>query len=396
MGAESSSLRAIDSLNETLSNIEYKLGVIEDVHLHHERTICHDNVVLVSGKQIICNPGVELVVGPVLGLITQTSARILVEANITATLTINFFVLDSLHTEARFVREEVMTVHEGIPVAKTFANLTAETNYAVYIGGCRGQTTLMNYASFTTLPRSESLTGPRVVFNHSGRIDRVVPGEVNLWDPMSDIIAKGSSGRDAARQAAINDGDTLHNQTVHMCVHMGNFLQVDNVIRARTVELLDMICREDVSIVAWDSKMKEAEEAVRALYRSAFTSPEIQRTLRRCGHLFLSAEGEAGSLTSSFLGMAPGVKPNAGDDGPPPGSKEAKTAKNKAEANLSFRQQRENAAREEAIKAKALAKLKRGPLKRGEVDEDLLPVDTEEDLQVGGNKRIGCTVDACC
>ena len=63
MGAESSSLQAIESLNDTLSNLERKLGVIEDVHLHHERTICHDNTVIVSGKQIVSNPGVEIVVG---------------------------------------------------------------------------------------------------------------------------------------------------------------------------------------------------------------------------------------------------------------------------------------------------------------------------------------------
>jgi len=386
MGAESSSLRAIDSLNETLSNIEYKLGVIEDVHLHHERTICHDNVVLVSGKQIVSNPGVDLVVGPVLGLITQTSVRILIEANMNATLTINFFILDALHTEARFVREEVMTVQEGMPVAKTFSGLLPEKNYAVYIGGCRGQTTIMNYASFATLPRGESLTGPRVLFSHSGRVDRAVPGEVNLWEPMSHIVGKGACGRDAARQAAVNDGDTSHNQTVHMVIHMGNFLQVDNVIRARTIELLDMICREDVSIVAWDAKMRDVEEAVRALYRSAFSSPEIQRTLRRCGHLFLSAEGEAGSLTSSFLGIAPGTgsKGGSANEGPASGADKGKgkATKKKAEANMSFRQQREKAAKEELAKAKSLAKLKRGPLKRGEIDEDTLPVDTEDDLLV--------------
>ena len=57
MGAESSSLLAIESLNSTLTNIEKKLGVIEDVHIHHERTICHDNVVIVSGKRIKCFPG---------------------------------------------------------------------------------------------------------------------------------------------------------------------------------------------------------------------------------------------------------------------------------------------------------------------------------------------------
>ena len=398
MGAESSSLRAIDSLNDTLANIERKLGVIEDVHLHHERTICHDNVVLVSGKQIVSNPNVDLVVGPIVGLITQDSVRILVETNNSATLTVNFFLLDEIHTESRFVHEDTLVVREGIPIAKSFHGLLPGTNYAVYLGGCRGATTLLHYASFTTLPRSSSTISPRIIFTQGGRIDKAVPGEVNMWSHAGDIIGKGAKGRDAAKLSAKNEGDTMHNQTVHMCVHMGNFLQVDNTIRARAIELLDMVTRDDVNIEAWDEKMNEAEEAVRELYRKAFTNEDVRRILRRCGHLFLSGEGEAGSLTSSFLGMAPGPKYKSEEErekemketGGTGESKNDKGKKGKGEANLSFRQQREAAAKEEAAKAKALAKLKRGPLKRGEIDEDLLPVDNDRDLLVpaiGGSIR---------
>ena len=124
MGAESSSLQAIDSLNDTLANLERKLGVIEDVHLHHERTICHDNTVLVSGKQIVSDPGVDLVVGPIVGLITQNSVRILVEANTSATLTVNFFLMDALHTEARFIAEYKMTPLHRIAIAFCMRNKT--------------------------------------------------------------------------------------------------------------------------------------------------------------------------------------------------------------------------------------------------------------------------------
>ena len=149
MGAESSSLQAIESLNSTLGDIERKLGVIEDVHLHHERTICEDNMVLVSGKRIASDPNTELVVGPVLGLITQDSVRILVEADNTTTLTVHFFLMDELHTEARFVSGDVFEVKANVPIAKTFTQLKPETHYAVYIGGCKGENTLMDYASFT-------------------------------------------------------------------------------------------------------------------------------------------------------------------------------------------------------------------------------------------------------
>ena len=47
-----------------MTEIERKLGAIEDAHLHHERTICHDNNILISGKRIQCNNNIKLLVGP--------------------------------------------------------------------------------------------------------------------------------------------------------------------------------------------------------------------------------------------------------------------------------------------------------------------------------------------
>ena len=157
MGAESSSLQAIESLNSTLDGIEKKLGVIEDVHLHHERTICHDNVAIVSGKQIRCYPDVQLTVGPVVGLISQSSVRILVETDADVTLTFHFFLFDQLHTESRFFSQSSLECKAHLPNAKTFDGLMADMKYVIYIGGCRAQCTLLKYATFKTLPRSESL-----------------------------------------------------------------------------------------------------------------------------------------------------------------------------------------------------------------------------------------------
>lgn len=73
-----------------------------------------------------------------------------------------------------------MEVKAGMPTAKCFDGLSAETNYAVYIGGCRGQQTLLDYGSFTTLPKAESPTdvSPRILLSHGGRVDRITPGKL--------------------------------------------------------------------------------------------------------------------------------------------------------------------------------------------------------------------------
>jgi len=52
MGTGTSTLSAIESLSSSLQEIERKLAVLEDSHLHHEKTICFDDSVIVSGKRI--------------------------------------------------------------------------------------------------------------------------------------------------------------------------------------------------------------------------------------------------------------------------------------------------------------------------------------------------------
>lgn len=110
MGAESSTIQSIESLNSTLSDIERKLGVVEDVHLHHERTICQDDSILVSGKLLRCRSGINLTCGPVVGLIGHNFARLLLELDNTIEISMNVFSIDEIATESRFCYEKV--IHE--------------------------------------------------------------------------------------------------------------------------------------------------------------------------------------------------------------------------------------------------------------------------------------------
>jgi hypothetical protein len=107
MGAETSTLQSIESLNKTLTDIETKLGVVEDIHLHHERSICHDDMVIISGKPIRCNPTVRLAVGPVVGLLGQDFARIMVESNCDADLSYHVFIIDDRASFSRYLFEMV-------------------------------------------------------------------------------------------------------------------------------------------------------------------------------------------------------------------------------------------------------------------------------------------------
>jgi hypothetical protein len=107
MGADTSTLQSIDALSTTLADIESKLTTIENVHLHHEKTISHDNKAFISGKLIACRSGVSMTVGPIIGIVGPDTVRILVETNQSTELTFNFFSAEELSTDARFLYEEV-------------------------------------------------------------------------------------------------------------------------------------------------------------------------------------------------------------------------------------------------------------------------------------------------
>lgn len=408
MGAESSTLSAIDSLGNTLSDIERKLGVIEDVHLHHERTICHDNAVLVSGKMIQTRPRVNLIIGPLLGLVTQTSVRILVETDSDTELSINFFLVDELHTEARFIYEEVFLVKASTPTAKTFKNLLPGTKYAVYIGGCDSQSTLLKYAQFATFPHEQdTFANPKLIFTHSGRVDRISPGEVNLWPELLSTVEVAAQGRvlKGKRSSAgstnskkevlraisgtLMEDDAISSVCpdgpVHMAIHMGDFLSVDRILRSRVLDLLDVLLREDTAADAADALLIETEIAIRDAYRRALNSPEIARLSRRCGNVFLCGLGESGMLTSSLLGMGPPVPQTTGADREKDKQREKIAAREKLVANLDkmgFKEAkaaRELMEEEDRVDAEAAAAAKI-PKKRGEAKDHY--EETEDDQRV--------------
>jgi hypothetical protein len=109
MGADSSTIQGVQSLGATLDQIERRLRDVEDYEIHHERSICNADTVVVSGKQILCRPGIHIVVGPVIGIVGQTFARFLVETNVDVELRLNIFDTTKQLPDSRFCFEHVST-----------------------------------------------------------------------------------------------------------------------------------------------------------------------------------------------------------------------------------------------------------------------------------------------
>lgn len=280
MGADTSTLQSIDSLSLSLFEIEKKLTSIEAVHLHHERTISHDNKTYISGKLIECRSGITLIVGPVIGLIGLTTVRLLIETNHSSELSFNFFSVDELSTESRFIREEKLFAVANQPIAKTFSGLSPNTRYAVYIGGIEYTETLMNYAIFTTLPIDPKVP-LRVLFTHHGLINTTKPGEVNLWQNLEEKVNLP--------------------EVVNLVIHNGDAVSIDTVIQAKVLELMDVITNEDSSSESWVGILNTIESDIRNRYRGTLSHPLLRQVLRRCGNVFIASQQEAAAITSSLL-----------------------------------------------------------------------------------------------
>ena len=100
---------------------------------------------------------------------------------------------------------------------------------------------------------------------------------------------------------------------VHFVVHNGDFLNADSLLRGRAVSALDLLLRDDAPVDGWLAVLAEAEDALRAAYRCAFSSPTVCSVLRRCGNIFLAGSGEAAGELASFLVMA--ARPKQTDRG---------------------------------------------------------------------------------
>jgi hypothetical protein len=110
MGAESSTVQSVERLGQTLVDIERKLTLLEANHIQRSSAVSESNTVWVSGRSIECRPWVHLTVGPVIGLIGQTYARILIETDQDSCVSVHTFQLSPGSLESSFVYQDVSLV----------------------------------------------------------------------------------------------------------------------------------------------------------------------------------------------------------------------------------------------------------------------------------------------
>ena len=290
MGADSSTLRSIESLNKTLTDLEHKLYLIEDSHVILNNndndnvinnTVAVDNNVLLFNTRVKCRESINLLVGPILGIVTHNTVRVLVEISSDADISFNIFIREEISTDqlktekANFYKSVNRTMRKDIPEAITITGLLPGSHYYLYLGGVSCSDTLQKFAKFQTLKiQNPSVSQSiRMICTHNGRLDCIVPGECNLW---KDIENK------------------IEYENIHLFVHSGNLLSINTIIQSIVLEAYDCLVREDCSSLMLVDYLEKIELLVKNVYVRVLNSEELKVITRRCCCIFIPGDDEAG------------------------------------------------------------------------------------------------------
>jgi hypothetical protein len=190
-------------------------------------------------------------------------------------------------------------MQKHVPICVHLSDLQSDTQYDIYIGGISAKETVSNYVSMHTL--SVNTTALRVLLAFNGRIDKLVPGESDLWEQVRDRVVYNDTASSATHTKGV--GQAQSSTRVQFLCHHGNLISIESVIHNRSIQLLDLITREDSSYAEVEKIIFDIEELLKDSYRTAYTNPTVRHILRRCGGIFLAGPEEAGAFTSALLSM---------------------------------------------------------------------------------------------
>jgi hypothetical protein len=178
-------------------------------------------------------------------------------------------------------------------MAISIGDLVPNSLYLIYIGGIRSLDTVEKYASFRTPPAAMSTKSTdharniRVFIAQSGLIDKIVPNETNMFKSM--------------QQRVNSENVQESNIPVEAFVHCGSLVQVDDVIKTKSINMLNGVLRDDSSSQSWLQDLSDLENEVRELYRRALSDGHLSAIMRQCSSLFLCDAGEDASETTELF-----------------------------------------------------------------------------------------------
>lgn len=271
MGANNSVLTSLESLNESLESIERKLFEVSSIQLHHSDSVVQNDDVLVRGKRIRCNPSVNCVMGPFLGLISTTTCRVLLEIDHDCDITLHIFKSSKLFMSEMFVRSVHFKVKGHSPYVCHISDLETDTAYDVYVGGLNQSQTLNNILSLRTLNTQFSQAKYQVIG------DAFSSGSLNERDIQHDFTSPSASIEDQPRALFVQ----------------GDFNPLDKDITERIMRIMEFGCSPASSTKDLLTQLDQLETRIQHGYRKLVNSSVIAKVSRKVASVFVTAASKA-------------------------------------------------------------------------------------------------------
>lgn len=272
MGIESSSLQCVESLNDTLDRIENRLLTIEDLYLHHDASFTLNDNLSISGKSIICNPSVNLILGPVIGLVTSSSIRLMVEVDCDSMVEFHIFQSDEIFARKRHFGSFQQYARKGDPLVVTLRDLKSLSSYCIYIGGIKREQALKYVARVTTL--SDDLQNVKFLFMRQGKVDNAQIGEKDMWKEVYDKVID------------------LRPKYMAVLFHCGNLFSLKDYVYTRVVDIVHNFSYDGFDSDHFMYQLRSLELLVTNAYKTVLTIEQFRDIARCCSCLLIAGEGE--------------------------------------------------------------------------------------------------------
>jgi len=233
--------------------------------------------VAVAGATLVCDRTVSVLTGPVVGLVTGDSARVLLEVDRAATVEAHVCLVDESCPGGRPVQSASLDLEARRPGCFAIARLLPGERYVVCFGGVSRGDALSRVADFRTVDLAKREV--RLLAVSGDRPEAVAAGEFNLWETVHERLRHE------------------HLPPVHAVLHAGGSVSLRAafedawVLLQRNAEVAES-GGAGVGPGQWQALCDAACERLRDAYRFAWNLPFTREVLASAPHLMLGGDGD--------------------------------------------------------------------------------------------------------
>ena len=273
MGAAESDLGSADSLRDQISSLEKKLSSLSAAHLDHTVHPSSGPILTIAGARLVCREDVTILTGPVIGLVTPTSARVLIEVSKDVpSLTMFVSLVDEDVPNGRVIATVTSQDVKGRePFVLYVNNLLPGEKYVASFSGVSRSSAGERIGSFRTIPLSPGRS-LRVVAVSADDPSKVLSGEHNMWETLGERLMRSSL------------------PPVDIMLHLGGQVCMSKTFSDCWVILQRHSIRTDLAPGEWQAIEAEVLDRMRSAYRFSWNLPTTREVLATGSHLMLPSD----------------------------------------------------------------------------------------------------------